>query len=423
MNLQEQIKLAYLTARLLRSQWWPREKILEYQKQRLRQILRYASTHTRHYREFAPAESTSSPFAWLQQFPILTKPCVQAGQGRLLSNEMSDDELHQSQTSGSTGEPTKTWFDKHCWMIVKHGLKARRIINCVRRPGLRLLALSEDSSNSSMPLTKLPLKKRFVDIEHIPLETPAEVAVAKMARYQPNMLQGYPSILEYISDTAEETGLTLPKVSHVFTSSELLTNSTRRKLEEAFCAKVVDVYGSTEFKEIAVQCRAGRYHVNFESVYVEAVADPTTQRKRLLITSLLNRAMPLIRYDIGDFGDIGTGRCECGRDGPYVTTLDGRHGEILRFPGGAVLSGYVLTMAIENYEEIRSFCIIHRQPIDVEIHVYAQPEMSVERRRTLYVSIQDLLPVGVSLSIKMLDERPPVGKRIAVRNETHRSHI
>jgi phenylacetate-CoA ligase len=143
----------------------------------------------------------------------------------------------------------------------------------------------------------------------------------------------------------------------------------RRRLQERLQARVCDVYGCTEFKEIAWQCAAGSYHVNHESVWIEC--EPPAQDGEpgdLLLTTLINRAAPLVRYRVGDLGRLQWIRCGCGREGPALSDLAGREVEILQLTDGRRISPYLLTTAIEDVPgadrlELR-FVALEGRPVD-----------------------------------------------------------
>lgn len=404
-----------MTAKLLRTQWWPSSRITEYQMERLDEVTRFAAAEVPFYQGKLSQHETLATRERLALFPVLSKADVQRAGSDIQALHVAPGQVYKSCTSGSTGEPTITLFDERCWLKTRYALKARRLLNALRQPRLRLLAFTESVAADADRRDSHTRSKSLFDVRQISFTTPADEAIRRISAYRPTMLQGYPSILEHICDTAMQQQQQLPQVSHVFTSSELLTDRTRESLADGFGARIIDIYGSTEFKEIAVQCGFGRYHVNFESVYVEAVANPGSSRKRLLITSLLNKAMPLIRYDIGDFGEVASGKCDCGREGPYLYSLDGRHSELLQFPSGEVLSGYSLTLAIEEFPEIKSYSFVQHSPVSLGLSVFSEPRLSPEHRNELSARITKLLPAGVRLSIQLLDSRLPAGKRVAVR--------
>src|SRR5262249_11393150 len=126
--------------------------------------------------------------------------------------------------------------------------------------------------------------------------------------FRPDMLYAFPSYLIELLRAYEQAGEPPPRVPLLFTSSELLSENARERIEAGFGGRLFDIYGTTEFKEVAWQCLAGSYHLNFESVYVETPPGTGTWH----LTTLCNRAMPLLRFDTEDLGTLETGaRCAC----------------------------------------------------------------------------------------------------------------
>ncbi len=149
----------------------------------------------------------------------------------------------------------------------------------------------------------------------------------------------------------------------------------RRRLESAFGAPVLDVYGSTECKEIAWQCPSGAgYHVNMESVVVELLGSDgrevsSGETGDVVVTTLTNRAMPLIRYVTGDRARRVDGPCPCGRGLERLEGIEGRMSEYLHLPGGALLSPYELTSLIETQPGVLQYQITHDSPDTLKVAV------------------------------------------------------
>ncbi len=62
----------------------------------------------------------------------------------------------------------------------------------------------------------------------------------------------------------------------------------------------------------------------------------------ILVTDLLNRAMPLVRYRIGDLGAWAAGACPCGRGLPRLARVAGRVTDFLVGCDGRLVSGVYL---------------------------------------------------------------------------------
>lgn len=121
-------------------------------------------------------------------------------------------------------------------------------------------------------------------------------------------------------------------------------------------------YSAGELGPIAFECttRQGYFHVAHSNVVVErddtltATHDGLTLG-RLLVTHLHSYATPIIRYDVGDFGQLHR-QCPCGHDGPTISDIYGRGKHFLRHPDGRHLPFYlspVTLLEILPYKEIR----------------------------------------------------------------------
>lgn len=402
---------------LMRSQWWRMPTIEAHQDKLLKAALQHATSCVPHYRDLGVLQGNDDPRDWLQRFPVLTKKELQSDPARFQWPEYSKRPPYSSRTSGSTGEPTTTYFDQKTWLNCKYALKARRVLNTTRFLGLRLMVIGEKHDDAELIFNMASWDGRLFSAKYLFVEDPIDTNVERIMEFQPTAIYGYPSYLEYLVDNIKDMGLQVPSIPVTYTSSELLTGHARQNLEAEFSGRTIDVYGSTEFKEIAVECEHGRYHINFESVFVESVPSPDNGPPRLLITSLLNKAMPLIRYDIGDHGSLGFGSCECGRHGPYIDSLLGRKSELLMFPDGTAVTAYEIMSTIGAYSEIRNYTAVHRAPEEIAIEVYANPPMSIDRRTALLDDVARCLPSGVEVVFEPLSERLPASKRVAVRRD------
>jgi phenylacetate-CoA ligase len=61
------------------------------------------------------------------------------------------------------------------------------------------------------------------------------------------------------------------------------------------------------------------------------------------VTDLTNRAMPILRYQVGDVAVLSKRRCPCGRGLPLLDRLDGREADYVVTPAGDLISGISLT--------------------------------------------------------------------------------
>jgi phenylacetate-CoA ligase len=339
---------------------------------------------------------------------VLTKRDLQAAGTSLLADGVDEARVFSSRTSGSTGEPTVAWFDRRTWLYTHYSLKLRRMLSHGLGLGASVVIVSEADTHARMAGAGWLFRQ-----EYLSLRTPLAAHVEAIARLRPDALYAFPSYLSELLDHCDREGQELPPVRVVFTSSEVLAPALRRRLEARLRARVCDVYGCTEFKEVAWQCEAGTYHVNHESVWVEC-EPPGLEGEpgHLLLTTLINRAAPLVRYRVGDLGRLQSVRCACGREGPALSDLEGREVEMLQLTDGRRLSPYVLTTAIEDLPGLSRYQFVQTAADRLELRFIALDAKPVDRGE-IESRLARLLGAGLDVCAREVSEIPrtPGGKR------------
>ena len=151
---------------------------------------------------------------------------------------------------------------------------------------------------------------------------------AWLQRCNPEYLLTYPSNVMALMQHSQQHGWRLNKRARC-TFGEIVEPHVRAACQRIWNVPLVDMYSSQEVGYIALECPdRDAYHVQCENVLVEVVdeaghACQPGEIGRLLVTTLHNFAMPLIRYDIGDYAEVGEA-CECGRGLPVLKRIVGR---------------------------------------------------------------------------------------------------
>jgi phenylacetate-CoA ligase len=211
------------------------------------------------------------------------------------------------------------------------------------------------------------------------LQPAAQLAQA-IQDFSPDVLYGLPSALLEAGRVLRGRGRL--KLRAVFTSGELLERSVRAALGELYGARVYDIYGTSETKEIAWECSQGGMHLNSDVVHLEVLDDsgrpvPVGVEGDLVATVLVNRAMPLLRYLTGDRGSLLEGTCGCGRKSPLMGVVTGRVSDMLVLRGGQRVSPYSLTCALERIDGLLRYQV--RQLDPARVRVRAMLEAKVDR--------------------------------------------
>lgn len=107
-------------------------------------------------------------------------------------------------------------------------------------------------------------------------------------------------------------------LKYVFYVGEAVSLEKVKKMEEVWGVKLITAYGSTETNTLSLPCKAGYQHLNEARYYCEVLdlqnGQPVGQGEKgeLVVTSLQNEAMPVLRYKTGDLVEVNRTLCECG---------------------------------------------------------------------------------------------------------------
>jgi phenylacetate-coenzyme A ligase PaaK-like adenylate-forming protein len=192
-------------------------------------------------------------------------------------------------------------------------------------------------------------------ISNLTVLSPLPELVQDLNAFHPAALVGYPLAMLLLAREQREGRLQINPV-FICTVGEWLAPAAREEIAGAFKCAVRDAYASSEFLGIAYQCNHARLHVNTDWVILEAVDEayqpvPAGRPSHsALLTNLVNRTQPVIRYELGDSITIHPDVCPCGSSLPSIT-VEGRQDEILSFCAPDGKSIHLLPMAIATVVE------------------------------------------------------------------------
>jgi phenylacetate-CoA ligase len=129
----------------------------------------------------------------------------------------------------------------------------------------------------------------------------------------------------------------------VFCAGELVDAETRQLVTRVFGCEPVGLYGQTEVGYIAWQCeQRGPFHVNADTHFVEVLRDgiPANPGElgTIVVTDLRARTMPLLRYNTADLALAASGGCSCGRQLPFMGSIEGRERASILLGDGRLLT-------------------------------------------------------------------------------------
>lgn len=110
------------------------------------------------------------------------------------------------------------------------------------------------------------------------------------------------------------------KIKFIKGTSEKIYPHYQDEVIKAFGTRIISEYGSAETGIIAFECPNGNMHVNEETCYVEI------KDGKIIVTNLISRSFPIIRYELGDYISMNSENCSCGRSHYIIDDILGRVG-------------------------------------------------------------------------------------------------
>ena len=327
-------------------------ELQQMQRRRLRRLLQHARDHTRFYRErfaaidFDPDE-LENPVD-LRRVPPLTKNDIQNHWRDMIADNIREEDRHSSSSGGTTGNIVAFQRNNDCLPIKEAGILRFESWSGWELDdwkGLVWPAVFDHPPDTGWRGRLLNrLVRREVLLAMAGEERGRTVAfLQEIVARGATMIRAFPGALMPVAGRIRETGIQLPSLRAVISTGEMLQPHQRRLFESTFQCQVFDSYRSREMGPVAQQCEVGQgLHIAVDLVHVEVggqpASCPTACRTGsddeaaygpLLITDLHNYGMPLIRYDVGDFGAISETSCPCGRNLPLLQGVGGRVMDIL----------------------------------------------------------------------------------------------
>ena len=389
--------------------------------QRLRAMLAHAWNTSPHYRRawtqagFQPGAATT--LADLAQLPFLTKDVIRSDRDSLLSSDYQRDDLLLSYTGGTTGTQTAFFLDREC-ATQRVGRQWGALQTCGYQPGMRrALVWGVHSDLNESP--KLTLRQRF---RHYAagdetlcctvLDEPLMRAYhARLVKFRPEVLYGYPSALVQFGNFIESARLEPVRVASILTTAERLSETSRELLRRVFGGEVFNLYCTREYGCVAHECtQHDGLHVDTGSVWLEIIKDgrPAAPGEigEITVTDLFNRGMPFIRSRTGDLGSLATGPCACGSPFPRLKSLDGRESDIIRRPDGSIVTAIMLLDLFWELPQIRHAQFVQNRLDSLEVLVIVTPEFTPEIEQLALAEVRSMVGEQLAVSLRRVEDLP-----------------
>jgi len=401
---------------LLRHQALSRDEILEKQREDLARIVAFAVANTDYYaRRFAGIPGLGERRPASADFPVLGKDDVVANLDAMRARGADRGSAHIGYTGGSTGKPLAFWWDAAKHELMRAGMM-RSYMGSGWRPGERIVnfwGAAQDIKGGGLGRKYAAWVSGETTLAAREFTEGDLRAWADFVQsYRPVLLQGYASILAALARHVLDRRLPLPRTLRgVYSTAEVLSEEQREVMERAFGCKVFNQYGSREIPNIACECRHGNMHVFTDMVWIESVA-LAGEDDRLLVTSLTNRLMPMIRYDIGDSGRLKEGVCACSSPFPLMEMGLCRQNDIIRTAAGRSIHPAYFNGLLHGLKGIRQYQFVQVEPYRIDLNLVAASPLNTETLESLRQKVRRDVDAGMAIEVNYVDaiRRTAAGK-------------
>ena len=403
-----------VATQVYQSQWWSQHELRTFQCQQLRMIVESAARDVPYFRNRYPLLGSDSvklafPEA-MAQLPLLAKADVREG-GKSLISERRRGALFSGSTSGTTGAPLRVYQDLAA-INRENAFIWRQLSWAGLRRGDPRAWMRGDmivpARQQKPPYWRLNRAENMLMLSSYHLSAAAAPAyLDALARFDPAVIQAYPSSIGFLATWMQGSGVHYrgSSLRGIVTSSETLSDTRRREIENAFGCRVFDWYGQFERVAAIGTCEQGRYHLLTDYSFVEMLpADDGLFE--LVGTGFNNLSMPLIRYRCGDLVRPAAAmeRCACGRSFPLIEQVVGRVDDSIRLPDGRSIGRLDhLFKGVDGILEAQ----IRQDRLDLVTFLIVPSAVFSDRtRRALLSNARCRLGDGIGFEIRLVDAIP-----------------
>ena len=234
------------------------------------------------------------------------------------------DTIVDTETSSGTTSGGKIRFISYEDDATEHRFLSRLLRTCGIGPGDRVACLDTDPAAVMISFPRACELVPTAESYCVSTGAGFERSLQLLRRLQPTALVSVPSIIERTLDAASESRSPIPdSIRRVIYIGEGMDATLRRRVHATLGADVFSYYGSSETSALGIECPAhAGIHLFGSRTLFEMETDPAApDRGELIVTTLVQRALPMLRYRLGDLVRLRPGACACGLDEPRIDVL------------------------------------------------------------------------------------------------------
>ncbi len=378
------------------------------------------------HRRFNPLYKNIAGENWTwETLPVMKKSDFQQPLHQRLSEGYTKKNVFVNKTSGSSGDPFVFAKDKFCHALIWANIQRRWNWHGID------FNTSYQARFYGMPLdlwsnAKLRVKDFFSNRYRFNIFDFSEPAMDRMieifSKKKFDYINGYTNSILLLAKHLKSKNIVLidvcPTLKICISTSEMLFDDDRKLLEKWLGIPVINEYGSAELDIMAFEDQNKIWRANAETLFIEILDDennvlPYGREGRIVVTSLYNKAHPMIRYEVGDIGILDE---KSTAKNPILKSLSGRQNDLVVLPSGKISPGmtfYSITKKLFGDEgNVNEFVIVQTKTDTFEIRYTSQKTLSNSEEENIRKVFTDYLEPGLTIKFNRLEriERGKSGK-------------
>lgn len=408
--------LAQARAVRQRLEWSPAE-LHAFQLARFQELLAHANRNVPYYRKIFKTVGVEpgafDSFSEMARIPLLTRRSLTDSFQELQDPSVPTTAVTRISSGGTTGKPVTVIHEKRRHlerMLVTHrayAVAGRRLGSATCEIAGRPIDYSAWTSNSER------LKNLLFNVSIRPAFnlTAGKIdgIIGELEQGKWSTVFAYASVFDILCDYVSEHKMEM-RIPRVIPCGELVTDTQKERWRHVLGTEVFEVYGSREMTSIAMETADHRQlMVNGDQYFVEITDEsgkpvPDGEPGLITITNLVEHAMPLIRYQLGDVGILG--KPDPSETFPFrrLKVTHGRSVDIIKTPEGKLLPGeYFPHLFKEVASQVERFQVVQTAIDKLVVKVVKKPGYSDKIETYLADKIHEQVSAGLNISFEYVN--------------------
>jgi phenylacetate-CoA ligase len=395
-----------------------RADVLAYQEKELDELLAFVVEQVPAYRSMRRVVGHLGSLEALKEFPLIDKATLQENMADHLPRDLPRIPHYEITTGGTTGSQLRLFVEDNSQSVetafVHRAWRRAGYTPRCRKAAFRGVAFPHLPAGVYWQPNPIYNELQFSPF-HMS-ESTLGAYVDALLGYGPEYLHGYPSAIDMLAEYVLRKGLVgeFAGIRAVLLASEGCTTVQGERIGRAFGARVFPLYGHSERLIMGAPCETTDvYHHTPDYGILELVTEDGSvctrpgERGELVGTSLLNRALPLVRYRTGDFATLADSECACGRHWDRFADVEGRwKQDMVVGRTGARISTTALNLHGDVFSRVKRYQYSQSEPGICVLRVVAAPGFSEADEDAILSAYRSKVGDELEIQLEVVDDIP-----------------